>query len=199
VGGHALVSWDSAGKSDFEWGVDGGYAPALFELNFSRANAIDPTGIDQYLWQHRVNAGVTGRFVRVVDVDLRGAYYVYSGDDTLLNRPVLQLTGGLPIAPRRWEAALSVTGHFLSRKLNAKVGILYAPYAASCLGDSAQLTGKLSGAVGPVRLWGTVLFQADRPPNDAVTVSQCSAQLGATSSTTKILSSYASVGADYDF
>ena len=199
VGGNVLASWDSAGHSDFEWGVDAGYAPELFELNFSRARVPGAVGVDADLWQHRIAVGATGRLFGWFDVDLRGADYVYQGNQVLLTRPVLQLSGGLPIAPRKWEAALNLTGHFLQRKLNAKVGVLVAPYASACLGSSSQLSGKLSGVVGPLRLWGSVLFQVDKPPAaGSAAAMSCAGQLGSNPLQSSV-SSYASVGADYEF
>src|SRR5689334_11566646 len=117
AGGMALFTYDSGGKNNFEWSVDGGYSPHAYELRYQVVSGLlAGRSVTENLQQHRFSAGATGHLFQVVDVDLRGAYYVYSGGLDILERPVVQLAGGLPIAPRMFEAAANVSAFFLSRK-----------------------------------------------------------------------------------
>jgi hypothetical protein len=195
VGGSALVSYDSSGQSSFEWGLDAGYSPHRFDLRYTAVTgARAGQSVTEDLWQHRLALGGVAHLFQVVDVDLRGAYYLYSSTTLdILERALTLLRGGPPIAPRLWEAALGVSTSFLERKLNAKVGFLVGPYAERCLGGSGVLSLKISGKIAPVRLWGSVILQSDRPSNDTACISRLGRVLG------NAFTGYAAVGTEYEF
>jgi hypothetical protein len=197
-GAAGLLSYDSAGERAFEWGVDAGYSPTVYGLEYQlQSGRLSGESASLSLWQHRVGLGLVTHLFRVVDPDLRGAYYAFSGaETTFLQRGLTQLTGGLPIAPRHWEIAFAVTAFFLDRRLSAKLGALYAPYADPCLGRSAQLQLRITGRPGPVRIWGSVLLQGDWPADTAAARARCE-EVGL--APVRSVSSYASLGAEYLF
>jgi hypothetical protein len=195
VGGSTLASYESGGESRFEWGADLGYSPHRYELRYTSVVGVRAgQSISEELWQHRFALGGVMHLFQVVDVDLRGAYYLYSSTTLdILERALTLLRGGPPIAPRQWEAALGLTAYFLRHQLSAKAGLLVGPYAERCLGGSSVLTVKVSGRIAPVRLWGAVMLQSDRPSDDP----SCTVRLGRMLGPS--FTGYASVGAESDF
>ncbi|MFN0063429.1 MAG: hypothetical protein ACKVPX_13055 [Myxococcaceae bacterium] len=197
AGGAALVAYESAGGGAVEGGFDVSYAPTYYGLRYVVTSGL-ASGTERALnfFQHRVGATGVLHFGRWLDVELRGAYtFFVNSEAAALQRALAQAAGGLPIAPRTWEAQPVVTGHFLDRKLRVQLSGAYAPYADACLGQWLQGTLRLSGRIHRVRVFGSLTLQRDLPPETPT--SACEPIFGVTPLPTT--SGYVSVGAEYLF